>query len=67
MDLTRKTPPKKGPFEMECLCGEMLKGETDEALYDLYQLHVTKIHPPTTAQWAAASRLIEQAKEAKKG
>ena len=65
MDLRRKTEPKEGPFEVECVCGEKLTGQTDEALYDLFQMHVKQIHPPLPQQWSEAAARIERAKEAK--
>ena len=65
MDLRRKTEPKVGPFEMECLCGESLKGKTDEEVDEKFQKHVKVIHPPLPQEWSEAAVRIERAKEAR--
>ena len=64
-DQTRKTPPRVGRFEMECDCGELLVGTTDEELYDLYQEHQVFLHPPSPEQWAAAGKKLSEMQEAK--
>lgn len=66
-DLTRKTPPKVGPFKQVCECGEMLIGETDEDLFDKWKYHINVLHPAPAWQWAEAAKRIEEARQKKVG
>jgi hypothetical protein len=51
--------------EMECLCGEILRGEKGKGqLFDQYQNHMLREdHKPKSEAWSEAADRIDKAKE----